>query len=93
MATPLNKNYCHKQAYRQGLPHSPILFLFFNADLVQHRLSVTGGSIAFVDDYNAWVTEPSAEANRGEIQAIIDRAMEWERRSGAMFEGDKTVIQ
>jgi endonuclease/exonuclease/phosphatase family metal-dependent hydrolase/ribonuclease HI len=76
----------------QGSPLSPILFLFFNADLVQHKLSANGGSMAFVDDYNAWVTGPTAEANREGIQAIIDRAMEWERRSGATFEGDKTVI-
>jgi hypothetical protein len=76
----------------QGSPLSPILFLFFNADLVQHKLNANGGSMAFVDDYNTWVTGPSAEANREGIQAIIDRAMEWERRSGATFEGDKTVI-
>jgi hypothetical protein len=48
--------------------------------------------MAFVDDYNAWVTGPAAEANREGIQVIIDRAMEWEKRSGATFEGDKTVI-
>ena len=48
--------------------------------------------MAFVDDYNAWVTGPSAEANRNGIQAIIDRAVQWEKRSGATFEGDKTVI-
>jgi hypothetical protein len=47
----------------QGSPLSPILFLFFNADLVQQRIDSTGGSIAFVDDYTAWVTGPSAEAN------------------------------
>jgi hypothetical protein len=76
----------------QGSPLSPILFLFFNADLVQHKLSLKGGSMAFVDDYNAWVTGPSAEANRDGIQAIIDRAVQWEKRSGATFEGDKTVI-
>jgi hypothetical protein len=76
----------------QGSPLSLILFLFFNANLVQHRLSVNGGSMAFVDDYNAWVTGPLAKANREGIQAIINRAMEWERRSGATFEGDKTVI-
>jgi hypothetical protein len=68
------------------------LFLFFNADLVQHKLNGNGGSMAFVDDYNAWVTGPSAEANRDGIQAIIDRAIQWERRSGATFEGDQTVI-
>lgn len=48
--------------------------------------------MAFVDDYSAWVTGKSAEANREGIQAIIDRAMDWERRSGATFEGEKTVI-
>ena len=48
--------------------------------------------MAFVDDYNAWVTGPSAEANRYRIQAVVDRALRWEERSGATFEGDKTVI-
>jgi hypothetical protein len=76
----------------QGSPLSPILFLFFNADLVQHKLNANGGSIAFVDDFSAWVTGPSAEANREGIQAIIDRAVDWEKRSGATFEGEKTVI-
>ena len=76
----------------QGSPLSPILFLFFNADLVQQKLSGKGGAMAFVDDYGAWVTGPSAEANREGIQAIIDGALEWERRSGATFEGKKTAI-
>lgn len=76
----------------QGSPLSPILFLFFNADLVQQRISAAGGSIAFVDDYTAWVTGASAEANHSNIQATIDRALDWERRSGATFEHDKTAI-
>ncbi|KJZ69202.1 hypothetical protein HIM_11402 [Hirsutella minnesotensis 3608] len=37
----------------QGSPLSPILFLFFNADLVQRRVKAESGSIAFVDDYSA----------------------------------------
>ncbi|KAF6525751.1 hypothetical protein HZS61_011546 [Fusarium oxysporum f. sp. conglutinans] len=76
----------------QGSPLSPVLFLFFNADLVQCKIDAKGGSIAFIDDYSAWVTGPTAEANRVGIQAVIDRALEWERRSGATFEEDKTVI-
>ncbi|KJZ79750.1 hypothetical protein HIM_00464 [Hirsutella minnesotensis 3608] len=76
----------------QGSPLSPILFLFFNADLVQRRIKAEGGSIAFVDDYSAWVTGPTAEANREGIQAIIDDALKWEARSGATFETDKTTI-
>jgi hypothetical protein len=76
----------------QGSPLSPILFLFFNADLVQHKINTKGGSMAFVDDYSAWVTGPSADANQEGIQAIIDRAIDWERRSGATFEGEKTIL-
>jgi ribonuclease HI len=76
----------------QGSPLSPILFLFFNADLVQHGLNTNGGSMAFVDDYSAWVTGPSADANREGVQTIINRAMDWEKRSGATFEGEKTIL-
>lgn len=76
----------------QGSPLSTVLFLFFNADLVQHKINNKGGAIAFVDDYTAWVTGPSASANRAGIEAIIDRAIEWEKRSGATFESEKTVL-
>ncbi len=37
----------------QGSPLSPILFLFFNADLVQHKIDTNRGSVAFVDNYTA----------------------------------------
>ncbi|PWI64620.1 hypothetical protein PCL_09477 [Purpureocillium lilacinum] len=63
----------------QGSPLSPVLFLLFNADLVQRRIKAAGGSIALIDDYSAWVTGPTAEANRA-------------KRSGATFETDKTTI-
>jgi len=76
----------------QGSPLSPVLFLFFNADLVQRRIKAAGGSITFIDDYSAWVTGPTAEANRAGIQAIIDEAIDWEKRSGATFEADKTTV-
>jgi hypothetical protein len=76
----------------QGSPLSPILFLFFNADLVQQRIDQNGRAIAFVDDYTAWVVGPSAAENKERLQAIVQRATEWERRSGASFEGDKTAF-
>jgi hypothetical protein len=76
----------------QGSPLSPILFLFFNADLVQRRVDSNGGSMAFVDDYTGWDTGPTAEANREGIQTIIDEALDWEKRSGATFEGEKTTF-
>jgi ribonuclease HI/exonuclease III len=76
----------------QGSPLSPILFLFFNADLVQRRINSHGGAIAFVDDFTAWVTGPTAQSNREGIEVIINDALDWEKRSGATFEADKTAI-
>ena len=46
----------------QGSALAPILFLFFNADLVQ-KSPKHGSSMAFVDDYSAWVMGPTAEEN------------------------------
>jgi hypothetical protein len=59
---------------------------------VQQKIDSKGGSIAFVDDYTAWVTGPSAEANYTCIQQIVDRAVEWENRSGATFKCTKTTL-
>ena len=76
----------------QGSPLSPILLLFFNADLVQRRIDTYGGAIAFVDDFTACVTGPTAQDNRDGIEAIINDALDWENRSGATFEAEKTAI-
>jgi hypothetical protein len=41
---------------------------------------------------SARVRNTTAESNREGIKAIIDDALDWERRSGATFEADKTAI-
>jgi hypothetical protein len=76
----------------QGSPWSPILFLFFNADLVQQRIDQNGGAVAFVDYYTAWVVGKTAGENKERLQAIVQQATEWESRSGASIEGDKTAF-
>jgi hypothetical protein len=38
------------------------------------------------------VTGPTAESNRNGIKEIIKKALDWERRSGATFEAEKTAI-
>ena len=51
------------------------------------------GAIAFVDDYSAWVTGPSAISNTEKIQrCIIPKAESWELSSGATFEPAKTIF-
>jgi hypothetical protein len=59
---------------------------------VQQHIDCYGGAIAFVDDFTAWVTGPTAESNRDGINEIIKNALDWERRSGATFEAEKTAI-
>ena len=59
---------------------------------MQQKIDSKGGSIAFIDDYTAWVTSPSAEANHIRIQQIVDRAVQWEKRSGTTFESTKTAL-
>jgi hypothetical protein len=60
----------------QGSPLSPILFLFFNADLVQRQINSRGGAITFVDDFTAWVTGLTAQSNQEGIKAIINKALD-----------------
>jgi len=77
----------------QGSPLSPILFLFFNANLLQGGYNGRHGSIAFVDDYTAWVIGKSIEDNLRVIQQhIIPRVEQWEQESGTTFEAEKTKL-
>ncbi|KAM3543691.1 hypothetical protein ARSEF1564_003451, partial [Beauveria bassiana] len=76
----------------QGSPLSPVAYLFFNADLVQRRIDANGGAIAFIDDFTAWVTGPTAQSNLEGIRSIVEQAEDWERRSGATFNAKKTAI-
>jgi hypothetical protein len=77
----------------QGSPLSPILYVYYNADLVEWKIDRNGGAIGFVDDFNAWVVGSDAEQNTKAIQdTIIPHAEQWSRRSGATFEADKTSL-
>lgn len=77
----------------QGSPLSPIFFLFFNATLIQQVINAKGGSLAFVDDYTAWVVGDSAEDNTRQLQEmIVNKAERWGRCSGATFEPKKTAF-
>ena len=54
----------------QGSPLSPILFLFFNADLIQHKIDANGGSVAFVDDYTAWVDRTLGRGEPSQVSIL-----------------------
>lgn len=77
----------------QGSPPSPILLLFYNTNLVQFVMTSQKGAIAFIDNFNVWVTGDTASANTTAIrEQIIPRAVAWEQASGAAFEASKTAL-
>ncbi|GAA3296697.1 hypothetical protein GCM10020218_080510 [Dactylosporangium vinaceum] len=77
----------------QGSPLSPILFAFFNADLVDQPVDSHGGASAFIDDYFRWRVSSSTEENLAKIQSEdVPRIEEWARRTGSCFAAEKTEL-
>jgi hypothetical protein len=77
----------------QGSPLSPILYVFYNANLVEGRMSKDQGSLGFIDDFTAWVTALDTQAATEMLQRqVIPKAEKWSRESGATFEADKTGL-
>ena len=77
----------------QGSPLSPILFAFYNADLVDQVVDTQGGASAYIDDYFRWRVGKSAEENLDKIQnEDIPRITAWAERTGACFVPEKTEL-
>ncbi|KAI9035202.1 reverse transcriptase family protein [Aspergillus affinis] len=77
----------------QGSPLSPILFGFFNSDLVDQPIDYHGGSSAYIDDYFRWRAGPSAEDNIHKIQEEdIPRIEAWACDTGSCFAAEKTEL-
>ncbi|KAK9594981.1 hypothetical protein V6Z93_010714 [Aspergillus fumigatus] len=77
----------------QGSPLSPILFGFFNSDLVDQPVDYHGGASAFIDDYFRWRVGTSAKENLKTIQEEdIPRIEAWARRTGSSFAAEKTEL-
>ena len=69
-----------------------MLFLFYNADLVERKITNREGIIAFVNNYTAWVVGESAEANITSLRKVINYALAWESYNGATFKGKRTAL-
>ena len=57
----------------QGSPLSPMLYVFYNANLVEGRIGADGGSIGFIDDFTAWRTAASCAETTRKLQSEVLR--------------------
>ena len=77
----------------QGSTLAPILYIFFNAALMEEKANGRRGNMGFVDDYTRWAISDSIDRNMSVLNdKVVPRALQWAKDSGATFEGDKTIL-
>ena len=75
----------------QDSPISPILFLFFNAKLIEmcNHQNLDASLIGFVDDVNVLTYSKSTAMNCETLQRVHDTCLLWASKHGATFEPNK----
>ena len=75
----------------QRSPLSPILYLFYNADLLEALTDETLDSVAtgYIDDVGVTITDVRPEENNRKLAILNGRAMDWARKHSSIFEFDK----
>jgi hypothetical protein len=69
------------------------LYILYNGNLLLRKINTEEGDMGFVDDYTAWVVGNSAEENILKLQeTVIPRVVDWECKSRATFEAEKTQL-
>ena len=77
----------------QGSPLSPILYMFYNADLLEipgRRSGVL--SLGFIDDIAFGIQGETEEENARELEGMLEKAERWRERHGARVEESKYVL-
>jgi len=70
----------------QGSPISPLLYLFYNADLMEEEEDYKMTNLGYIDDVAKIVTGPSAEANCRKIESLFKaREHPWSRKHASKF--------
>ena len=69
----------------QGSPLSPILYLFYNADLIEACKTGNTEAVGYIDDASILAVGPTAPSNCKTLKAIHQRAEKWALRHGSQF--------
>lgn len=77
----------------RGSPISPILFMIYNADLVD-TLKLLGLDLAlgFIDDVAYGVSGMTAELNAKALELVLKTSEEWRKKHGAKFDPGKYIL-
>jgi hypothetical protein len=75
----------------QGSPLSPLLYMFYNSDLLDIPAS-PHLSLGFIDDIAYGVQGLTDKGNVEKLQEMLEQAEEWRQKHGAQFEKTKYVL-
>jgi ribonuclease HI len=69
----------------QGSPLSPILYLFYNADLIEACKTENTEAVGYIDDASILAVGPTAQRNCKTLKAIHQKAEKWALQHGSQF--------
>ena len=75
----------------QGSPLSPILFMIYNAELLEIP-KPSDLALGFIDDIAYGVGGLTAQGNVEQLERILQKSEEWKHKHGAQFEPNKYVL-
>ena len=78
----------------QGSPISPILYLFYNADLLEESedISLSITPTGFVDDISLLTYSNSTERNVQNLEKAYRKCLNWARSHGSRFNPEKSEL-
>ena len=76
----------------QGSPLSPLLYMYYNADLLEIAPQHQGIRLGFIDDIAYGIQGNSGRANVRKLKLILNEAEVWRKKHGAQFEPSKYVL-
>lgn len=69
----------------QGSPISPILYLFYNADLIEACKTQETEAVGYIDDASIIAVGPTAQRNCKTLKGIHRKAEKWAAQHGSQF--------
>ena len=69
----------------QGSPYSPILYLFYNADLIEACKTPDTEAVGYIDDVSILAVGPTSSRNCKTLKGIHRKAEEWAAKHGSKF--------